>query len=124
MTTHWHRPVEKYRPQVGDLIKLSNWKSDDIVEVLYVGNRIMLTRDTKTGYESSFGIDVNEWIKVEKPIPLMEIWGNIYSGSSDIVTHSSLAAANRTADSDRLAILHIYTDADGVDQAEITRITQ
>ena len=64
--------MNKYIPMVGDRIRGEDWISESYVDVEYVG-RSWLMGVNRGGHEGIWHID-GEWIKVEKPEPLLELW--------------------------------------------------
>lgn len=57
-----------------------------------------------------------------RPEPPPERWINVYNFPS-YLGWPSRARADAEAAPNRLAVLHVWTDADGVDHAEIERVT-
>jgi hypothetical protein len=112
-----HNP---YRPVAGDRIRRPWWKPGHHRDVKHVG-AFYLIADNDLGDEVVDDV-TGEWIKVETPAPLPETWLNVttsgFGGS-----YVDRLAAEQFARGHRIAVVHIYTDADGVDHADIERVT-
>jgi len=111
-----------YVPQVDDRVRRYDWTNGNHMDVDYVGRTIIAGTD-RFGNEWSTGLD-GDWIKVETPTPLPERWANVYPDGI-WQDHKSARSANTNAThKNRLAILHIWTDANGVDHADIERVSR
>ena len=108
-----------YVPQVGDTVRHPAWPSETLA-ITAVGRDHLLAIN-EHGTEIKYVLS-DKWVKVETPTPLPEWWINVYP--SNIGTcFPCRADAQRYVMSERIAVLHIWTDADGVDHAEIERVT-
>jgi len=112
-----HNP---YRPVAGDRIRRPWWKPGHHRDVKYVG-AFYLIADNDLGDEVVDDV-TGEWIKVEIPAPLPDQWSNVDRWGVT-GTWCDRAGADEYAPDDRIAVVHIYTDADGVDHADIERVT-
>jgi len=104
-----------YVPQAGDRVQRASWYSHEHFDVTAVGRGYFLGINDD-GYESARSLS-GEWIKVETPTPLPERWQNV-STQGFITTYRTNWDADRYAADDRIACIHIWTDADGVDRIE------
>ena len=110
-----------YVPQVGDTVRHDAWSEGDTARVTAVGERkVLMVRGLLP--EASWDL-CHQWHKVVKPKPLPERWVNLTTRGLGN-DYSSKADADEVAASHRLAILHIWTDADGVDHADIERVAR
>ena len=110
---------QPYVPQVGDTVRRPLWApSTDPVEVTATGRRRFLGLDSSGEYP--YDID-GGWVKVVKPLPLPERWINTYANGR-ACAHFTRQEANHASMRERIAVLHIWTDADGNDHAEIERV--
>jgi len=110
-----------YTPKVGDSVRRASWMpSMHSVDVTAIGRYRFLGVDS----DGEFPHDLNgKWIKVETPLPLPEQWSNVYPDGF-WQSHTTAVSAGVNSHDGRIAVLHIWTDADGVDHAEILRIKQ
>ena len=133
-----------YVPVKGDRIRRADWPTTEYLDVDYVGSSIIVGTDSSgdevtastgtewldvlcVGGQQVFGIDNDgdewcpnlegEWIKVETPTPLSEMWVNCYPNGHGS-TFETRQDANNWASTNRIALVHIWTDADGVDRIE------
>ena len=60
---------------------------------------------------------------METPTPLPEVWANL-DADGCLVNYSTRERADKFPNRDRVAVVHIWTDSDGVDHAEIERVTE
>ena len=100
----------------GDRVRRESWGCGEYVDVDHVGRNVVVGID-ECDSERTMVLSVGEWIKVETPTPLPERWINAYPegyGSACWTRQS----ADRWADGTRIALVHIWTDADGVDRIE------
>ena len=107
-----------YVPVKGDRIRRADWSGNEYMDVDYVGRSIIVGIDwggnemTASRYNT-----LGEWIKVEAPAPLTQKWGNFYpNGAAHF--YDTKEIADTYADKTRIALVHIWTDADGVDRIE------
>jgi len=108
-----------YTPKVGDRVRHDAWGKGDTARVTAVGERkVLMVRGLLP--EASWDI-CQRWHKVETPLP--EQWFNVYPGNIGWPAYSHGITAEESAGDHRIAVLHIWTDADGVDHAEIERVT-
>ena len=111
-----------YVPQVGDTVCRYDWPPNESIVVTAVGrDRFLALFDSGTEVSYEIGGD---WIKVVKPTPLPEQWINVYPGNIGWPAYSQGLTAEECAGDHRLAILHIWTDANGVDHADIERVSR
>ena len=104
-----------YVPQVGDRVRTARWSDTSYMDVIAVGQTAIFGID-EDGDEWCPDLDV-EWLKVETPTPLPERWLNFDSiGIQN--NYPTRAQADAVAADDRIALIHIWTDADGVDRIE------
>ena len=107
---------EKYIPVKGDRVRSPAWLATAWMDVLYVGGKHIFGVNNE-GDEWCPRLD-NDWIKVETPIPLPEIWMNTFP-TGQVSTHFTKPAAEAYGETrDRATFVHIWTDADGEDQIE------
>ena len=112
---------EKYVPQVGDRVRWDWWGPDESLHVDFVGQeRIFGTFND--GSEGSYSLDCR-WIKVETPTPLPDGCINVYASASGL-WFSNRRQAESYSRHGRIAVVHIWTDSDGVDHAEIERVAE
>ena len=104
-----------YVPEVGDRVRLASWAETDWMVVLHVGGKSIFGIDND-GDEWCPNLD-REWIKVETPTPLPERWINAYPDGF-ATTYLTRAIADEYAGESRIALVRIWTDADGVDRIE------
>ena len=103
-----------YVPQVGDRIRLQHWVHDWI-DVKYVSRELVIGVD---GYGNERMPWLSEpWVKVEAPIPLPERFMNLNADGGGN-TYTSRAVADFQALDHRIAVVRIWTDADGEDRIE------
>jgi len=108
-----------YVPQVGDAVRHEAWDSgSEAVDITAVGVRRFLA--AVRGVESTYVIDEG-WSKVETPTPLPERWINVYP-NGHVAAHNKKATADHFALADRIILLHVWTDDDGVEHADIERV--
>jgi hypothetical protein len=88
---------DEYVPAVGDMVRKPYWADAyEPLEVIAVGRSTFLTLTIDhSDIERQWSLK-DEWVQVVKPAPLTETW----------------------------EIIHTWTDADGVDYAEIRRVTK
>ena len=107
-----------YVPQVGDTVRHPAWRSETVT-VTAIGKRCLLAVDQN---DREFSYDIsNSWVKVETPTPLPERWANVYPDGF-WQSHATAMAARRNGHAARIAVLHIWTDTDGNDHADIERV--
>ena len=108
-----------YVPQVGDTVQHPVFPSQALA-VVAVGRHHMLAVN-EHGDEVTYLL-ATKWTRVVKPTPLSNCW--YYTTASGFLSYpkDSRAIALDHASGYAAAILHIWTDADGVDHAEIERI--
>ena len=105
-----------YVPQVGDRIRLQHWVHDWI-DVKYVSRELVIGVD---GYGNERMPWLSEpWVKAVEPLP--ERWSNVYPDGF-WQSHETAISARRNGHVGRIAVLHIWTDTDGNDHAEIERV--
>ena len=104
-----------YVPVKGDRVRRPAWSDAEYFLVLNVARNTFHCVDADGG-EWSITLD-GEWVKVETPTPLPELWINAYPDSY-IRAHDTSTEAQRHALDNRIALVHIWTDADGVDRIE------
>lgn len=110
---------DTYRPQVGDMVREASWTSP-AVEVMYVGTNLFVGNDGT--YEDCWPLD-NDWIKVEPKVPLPDRWVNVWNDGLGASSNSTKEDADLFFHhGHRIAVIHIYTDAEGVDHADIERV--
>jgi len=109
-----------HTPEVGDRVRRASWvPSMDAVDVTAIGRYRFLGVDS----DGEFPYDIDDnWVKVIKPTPLPEQWLNVYPGNIGWPAYGHGFTAEECAGDHRIAVLHIWTDADGVDHAEIERV--
>ena len=104
-----------YVPVKSDRCRRPEWASGNHMDVLFVGGQ-MVFGTNQSGFEFTSGVD-GVWIKVKTPTPLTQKWGNFYpNGAAHF--YDRKAIADNYADDTRIALVHIWTDADGVDRIE------
>jgi hypothetical protein len=116
-----------YVPQVGDTVRKPAWVNDPHLwlQVVATNGPVFLANYASNGRPSStsWGLGA-EWVKVdwvEPPTPLPDAWINVYPGYLwSPFAYGDADRASGGALADRIAVLHIWTDADG-DHAEIER---
>jgi len=113
---------QPYVPQAGDTIRHEVWAPGDTALITAVGRTHMLLSRNGAPDREAWQIR-NHWIKVETPLPLPEQWSNVYPDGF-WQSHTTAMSARVNSHDGRIAVLHIWTDADGVDHAEILRIKQ
>ena len=64
--------MSEYTPKVGDRIRGEDWVAENYVDVEYVG-RSWFMGVNRGGHEGTWTID-GDWVKVETPVPLLELW--------------------------------------------------
>ena len=104
-----------YVPVKGDRVRRPEWVSRNHMDVLFVGGQ-MVFGTNQSGFEFTSGVE-GEWVKVETPTPLPETWMNAYPNGL-ATSYRTREIANDYADESRIALVHIWTDADGVDRIE------
>ena len=109
-----------YVPKVGDRVRAATWSARSYMDVVAVGQMAVFGID-EVGDEWCPDLD-REWIKVETPTPLPERWANVYPDGIWQDHKTALSANTNATYRNRMAVLHIWTDADGVDHAEIERV--
>ena len=111
-----------YTPQVGDRVRRESWSaSTPSVDVTAIGSYRFLGVDR----DGEFPYDMDgEWVKVVEPTPLPERWANVYPDGVGLDYARRSGTDEVTRVNERIAVLHIWTDADGVDHGEIERVTQ
>ena len=114
-----------YVPQVGHRARRTNWSDRLYMDVEYVGRSFVVGVDpdgremTATLSSTTSG----EWVKVETPAPLADCWYYVTTAGFVSLPKDSRAIAIAIAAVHALAVVHIWTDSDGVDHAEIERVT-
>jgi len=114
-----------YVPQVGDRVRRTNWSDRLYMDVEYVGRSLVVGADpdgremTATLSSTTSG----EWVKVETPAPLADCWYYVTKTGLVSPPKDSRAIAFDHAGVHVPAVVHIWTDSDGVDHAEIERVT-
>ena len=111
-----------YIPQVGDRVRRSSWAETEWLDVLCVGGQQVFGIDNE-GEEWCPDLDGDEWINVVNLKPLPERWSNVYPDGF-WQSHTTAMSARVNSHDGRIATLHIWTDADGVDHTEIERVEQ
>jgi hypothetical protein len=109
----------EYTPQVGDRVRRHYWRRG-YIDVQHVGNAYFMGINS-AGEEVARRLD-EDWVKVGTPAPLPDFWSNVDRWGVAGIWRDR-AGADKYAINDRLAVVHIYTDADGVDHADIHRVT-
>jgi len=109
-----------YTPKVGDRVRRAGFHHDQWFDVTAVGLVCFLGTESD-GFESAEPIGA-DWVRVETPTPLPECWVNVTTTGlgNDWPTR---AETDEVAGRNTVAVLHVWTDADGVDHAEIERVT-
>ena len=108
-----------YVPVKGDRVRHTSWADTEWLDVLCVGGQQVFGIDAD-GDEWSITL-IGDWIKVETPPRLPERWVNLTTRGLGN-DYGIRADADEVASSSRLAVLHIWTDSDGEDHAEIERV--
>ena len=103
-----------YVPIKGDRIRRTRWLDVEYLDVIEVG-RTQIFGVAEDGDELMCPLD-GEWIKVKTPRPLPEQWLNAYEDWAS--AYSTRELADGYAADHRIALVHIWTDADGVDRIE------
>ena len=111
---------QPYVPQVGDTVRHEFWQENDTAQVRGLSERSMLLQRSNATTETAWARGPR-WIKVETPTPLPERWINVYL-NGHTAAHDKKATAEHFALANRLVILHVWTDIDGNDHAEIERV--
>ena len=116
--------ITKYVPQVGDTVRRDIWTDPCLsVKVTAVGRNRFLAINAEDD-ELSYPTHLDwVWVKVETPAPLPDRWINVHPRGLGATYPPTQASANFGALPGRIAVLHIWTDADGVDHADIERLT-
>jgi hypothetical protein len=118
--------TERYTPAVGHMVRQSGWGDADTLEVTAVGRFKFLTLTLDGIQEQSWNL-AGEWVQVVQPKPLTETWagvaarGGTYSFMGATSAATAAVGCRQAWGTSPLAIVHIWTDADGVDHAEIER---
>jgi len=110
-----------YTPKDGDRVGRHDWRLGEFITVAAVGRERFLA-SFGSGDEASHVID-SGWIKVEVPTPLPDCWYYVDRGGVVSYPCNTRAIAFDYPGMDALAVVHIWTDAYGVDHAEIERVT-
>jgi len=115
-----------YVPQVGDRVRRTNWSDRLYMDTEYVGRSLVVGADPDgremTATLSSTG--GGEWVKVVTPAPLADCWYYVTTAGRVSLPKDTRADAIDHAGMNVLAVVHIWTDSDGVDRAEIERVTR
>jgi len=106
-----------YVPVKGDRVRRAGWDNPKYIDVDYVGRSVFVGYDENDNEHTMF-LSIGEWIKVETPTPLPERWANFYPNKAVVLLHGARDRAEATATPGRIATVHIWTDADGVDRIE------
>ena len=104
-----------YVPVKGDRVRRPEWASGNHMDVLFVGGQ-MVFGTNQSGFEFTSGVE-GDWVKVETPTPLPERFMNL-NADGTANTYTSRAVADSYAGPSRIAVIYIWTDADGVDRIE------
>jgi hypothetical protein len=118
--------TERYTPAVGHMVRQSGWGDADTLEVTAVGRFKFLTLTRDGLHEQSWKL-AGEWVQVVQPEPLTETWAALRSDGGTYLPRSAtnfataLAAYKAEWGNAPVAVIHIWTDADG-DHAEIERV--
>jgi len=104
-----------YVPVKGDRVRRPAWSDAEYFLVLNVARNTFHCVDADGG-EWSITLD-GEWVKVETPTPLLERFMNL-NADGTTYTYTSRAFADSYAGPSRIAVIYIWTDADGVDRIE------
>lgn len=105
----------RYIPQVGDRVRHEEWDAGCWCDVLAIDGGDIFAR-TELGDAEVWTMG-DGWRKVEAPTPLPDAWFNTYATSG----YETRQMADGWANDDRIAVVHIWTDADGNDHADIER---
>lgn len=105
-----------YTPKVGDRVTSPQWPDGWWVDVEYVGRKSFIGV-LEDGEEYS-GWVAAPWQLVERIDPLRDMWINVYGDQGCYYSYRTREAADRNAMPGRTALLHIWTDSDGVDRIE------
>jgi hypothetical protein len=119
---------ERHMPAVGDMVRLSHWIAGDALKVTAVGRDNFLAIEYGDPHERSWNID-DDWVQVVQLEPLTETWTAVRANGLhhrlENATNFAQAAkmSQRAHGRSPVAIVHIWTDADG-DHVEIERVTK
>jgi hypothetical protein len=121
----------KYIPAVGHMVRKAHWGDVDELEVTAVGRFEFLTLTLNGRDEQSWKL-ASEWVQVVKPEPLTETWVCVSTQGVESLHNDRSANDAATAVekcewvwfAQPVAVVHIWTDAEGADHAEVERVTK
>jgi len=112
-----------YVPQVGDTVRHPAWPSE-ILTITAVGRHHLLAVNEQ-GTEIKYVI-AGTWVKVVKPTPLPYALINVHPAftSGSLWTRRDADRIAGQHPDHRIAVIHLWTDEEGVDHADIERVEQ